>query len=65
MRVMRVIADNFPTRRGKCQRQKYIYGLKVPRHYPHHPQTQTIDGSSPQLSPAGNSHRVDPLGTGN
>ncbi len=40
MRVMRVMAGNFPTNVNKVSKKKiyvYVYGWKSPRNHPHHP----------------------------
>lgn len=61
MRVMRGIAGYFPTRRGKCQRQKHIDRVKVPRYIPHSPH---LDGSFLSVCHEGHSRRVSSVGSG-
>ena len=65
MRVMRVMAGNFPTNVNKVSKEKiyvYVDGWKSPRNHPHHPQVQTDQRYSLGFFHAGNSHRVMPLG---
>jgi len=41
LRVMRVMAGNFSTNVEKVSKEEIqvnVYGLKSPRHHPHHPQ---------------------------
>lgn len=61
MRVMRVMAGNFPTNVNKVSKEKIqvnVYGLNSPRHHPHHPQAIKLHGSSLALPCAGNSGRI-------
>lgn len=51
MRVMRVIAGNFSTNVEKVSKEEIqvnVYGWKLPRNHPHHPQT-----NSPRCQNAG------------
>lgn len=73
MRVMRVIAGNFPTNVNKVSKEKIninVHGLKRPRDYPHHPhalhflQAMPVFGSSPVFPHEGISHPDKLVGSG-
>ena len=61
MRVMRVMAGNFSTNVNKVSKEEIqvnVYGWKLPRNHPHHPQDFLGHGSSWAYSVTGNANLV-------